>query len=177
MHGQYAGAWQDLADRAGLENAQQFYDHITQTPDQHPKVGTSGMLRGNHNKGKNGWSRRVHYEITGAGRIDYEYHATYKTSADGDEHAVVRILVINLSSHCIHQRTSGGPARRGRVPGPALSLQKSVLMKSNGPRSTLWVRTYSWMSSKNPAVVADPASTMMAWTRPLPAAGASQAAA
>ena len=99
VHRQYAGAWQDLADRAGLENAQQFYDHITQTPDQHPKVGTSGMLRGNHNKGKNGWSRRVHYEITGAGRIDYEYHATYKTSVDGDEHAVVRILVINLSSH------------------------------------------------------------------------------
>ena len=73
--------------------------HIPQTPDQHPKVGTSDMLRGNHNQGKSGWSRRVHYEITGAGRIDYEYHPRYKTSSDGDEHAVVRILVINLSSH------------------------------------------------------------------------------
>lgn len=68
-------------------------------PDQHPKVGTSGLLRGNHNKGKNGWSRRVHYEISGAGRIDYEYHPTYKTSDNGDERPVVRILVINLGSH------------------------------------------------------------------------------
>jgi hypothetical protein len=99
VHRQYANAWENLADRVGVENAQQFYDHITQTPDQHPKVSTSGLLRGNHNKGQNGWSRRVHYEITGAGRIYYEYHATYKTSDDGDEHAVVRILVINLSSY------------------------------------------------------------------------------
>jgi hypothetical protein len=99
VHRQYAEAWESLADRVGLESAQQFYDHITQTPDQHPKVGTTGLLRGNHNKGKDGWSRRVHYEISGAGRIDYEYHPTYKTSGDGDEHAVVRILVVNLSSH------------------------------------------------------------------------------
>lgn len=99
VHRQYADAWESLADRVGLENAQQFYDHITHSPDQHPKVGTSGLLRGNHNKGKDGWSRRVHYEITGAGRIDYEYHGTYKTRADGDEHPVVRILVINFGSH------------------------------------------------------------------------------
>jgi len=99
VHRQYADAWENLADRVGLESAQQFYDHTTESPDQHPKVGTSGLLRGDHNKGKNGWSRRVHYEISGAGRIDYEYHPTYKTGHDGDEHPVVRILVINLSSH------------------------------------------------------------------------------
>lgn len=72
---------------------------MTQTPDRPPKVGTSGMLKGGHNKGKNGWSRRVHYEISGAGRIDYEYHPAYAGGAKGDEHPVVRILRIALGSH------------------------------------------------------------------------------
>jgi len=86
VHRQYASDWERLADRAGLENAQHFYDHVTATPDRHPSVGTSGMLRGKHNKGIDGWSNRIHYEITGAGRIDYE-------------HPVVRILRIDLGSH------------------------------------------------------------------------------
>jgi hypothetical protein len=69
VHRQYAAVWENLADRVGLESAQQFYDHITQSPDQHRKVGSSGLLRGTH-----------------------------QTSPDGDEHRVVRILVINLGS-------------------------------------------------------------------------------
>lgn len=99
VHRQYEDIWRDLADRVGLENVQQFYDHLTQTPGLPPKVGTSGLLKGDHNKGKNGWSRRVHYEITGAGRIDYEYHAEYTGGAQGDKHPVVRILAIKLGSH------------------------------------------------------------------------------
>jgi len=99
VHRQYARDWAGLAGRVGLENAQHFYDHVTSTPDRHPDVGTSGMLRGKHNKGKDGWSNRIHYEITGAGRIDYDYHPTYRGGADNDEHPVVRILRIDLSSH------------------------------------------------------------------------------
>lgn len=99
VHRQYADTWAGIADRVGLENVQQFYDHVTSAPDRHPDVGTSGMLRGKHNRGKDGWSNRIHYEITGAGRINYEYHPAYRVGADEDEHPVVRILSIDLGSH------------------------------------------------------------------------------
>lgn len=91
--------WLTLAETVGLENAQQFYDHVTLTPDRPPKIGTSGMLKGRHNRGQHGWSTRIHYEISGAGRIDYEYNPAYSGGAQGDAHAVVRILNIALGSH------------------------------------------------------------------------------
>lgn len=99
VHRQYEDVWRSLPDRVGLESVQRFYDHMTHTPDQPPKVGTSGFLKGRHNKGKDGWSRPVHYEISGAGRIDYQYNATFAGGAEGDTHKVVRILAINLGSH------------------------------------------------------------------------------
>ncbi len=45
-----------------------------------------------------GFSRTVHYEISGAGRIDYQYNAAY-LGARGDPHPVVCIRAISLSSH------------------------------------------------------------------------------
>lgn len=99
VHRQYADVWESLEDTVGLRSAQQFYDHVAQTPDRPPRVGSSGMLKGEHNRGRNGWSRRIHYEITGAGRIDYEYHPRYEGGAEGDQHPVVRILRIDLGSH------------------------------------------------------------------------------
>lgn len=56
-------------------------------------------MKGKYGRAHDGWSRRIHYEITGAGRIDYEYHPTYRASPDGDAHRVVRILSIDLGSH------------------------------------------------------------------------------
>jgi hypothetical protein len=45
-----------------------------------------------------GFSRTVHYEVSGAGRIDYQYHDAY-VGARGDPHPVVFILRIALGSH------------------------------------------------------------------------------
>jgi hypothetical protein len=41
VHRQFLGIWNDLPSRVGLENAQQFWDHVAMTPGQPPKVGTS----------------------------------------------------------------------------------------------------------------------------------------
>ncbi|MGH9379809.1 MAG: hypothetical protein ACRD2Z_04250 [Thermoanaerobaculia bacterium] len=46
-----------------------------------------------------GFSRAIHYEISGAGRLDYQYHDAYTGGGQGDPHRVVFIRAINLSSH------------------------------------------------------------------------------
>lgn len=100
VHRQYLDVWTDLADRVGVENAQQFWDHVSTNPGQPPKVGTSTVLRGKHHGPKwPGYSRTIHYEITGAGRIDYQYATSTREGDLGDEHSVVKILTINLGSH------------------------------------------------------------------------------
>lgn len=100
VHRQYLPMWNELVARVGLQSAQQFWDHIAQTPGGHPAVGTSCMMRGKHNKRKwPGYSQTIHYEISGAGRIDYQYNSASTEGADGDPHGVVKILTIDLSSH------------------------------------------------------------------------------
>jgi hypothetical protein len=100
VHRQYLDVWASLAERAGKENAQQFWDHVANNPGQPPPVGRSTVLRGKHHGPKwPGYSRTVHYEITGAGRIDYQYASVTAEGTAGDEHAVVKILTIDLGSH------------------------------------------------------------------------------
>lgn len=100
VHQRRRQRWEDLPRRTGLENAQQFWDHVAQTPAQPPAVGRSSFLRGKAGKPrKPGFSRTVHYEITGAGRIDYQHVEDYVTGPGGDPHGVVFILDIDLSSH------------------------------------------------------------------------------
>jgi len=69
VHRQFLGTWNDLPSRVGLENAQQFWDHVATTPGQPPKVGTSSVMKGKHALPKwPGYSKTIHYEITGPGR-------------------------------------------------------------------------------------------------------------
>jgi hypothetical protein len=75
VHHKYLAVWSELADRVGLANAQQFWDHVATTPGQPPKVGASSVMKGKHNAPKwPGYSKTIHYEITGAGRIDYQFN-------------------------------------------------------------------------------------------------------
>lgn len=70
------------------------------TPGQPPKVGTSSVMKGKYAAPKwPGYSKTIHYEITGAGRIDYQWNANATGGAQGDAHGVVRILTIELGSH------------------------------------------------------------------------------
>jgi hypothetical protein len=52
-------------------------------------------MKGKHERG----SPVIHYEISGAGRIDYQYNPAYQASKTADPRAVVRMLVIDLGSH------------------------------------------------------------------------------
>jgi hypothetical protein len=100
VHRRRIDRWKSLPERVGLESAQQFWDHVAMTPGTAPRVNKASYLRGR--KGKpitDGFSRTIHYEISGPGRIDYQYHDTWKTRPDGDPHRIVVILEIDLSSH------------------------------------------------------------------------------
>jgi hypothetical protein len=74
-----------LPERVGLTAARQFYDHVAQTPGQPAPVNRTGVLRGRAGEPMApGFSRTIHYEISGAGRIDYQYHDAYDDGARGD---------------------------------------------------------------------------------------------
>jgi hypothetical protein len=99
VHRHFVDLWSQLPDRVGLDAAQQFYDHVANTPGQIPSVGTATILKGSLGRHiAEGFSRTVHYEISGAGRIDFQYHDAY-VGVKGDPHPVVWILRIALSSH------------------------------------------------------------------------------
>ncbi len=100
VHKRFLDRWIELPTRVGMESAQQFFDHVADTPGVPPRVNSTTYLRGKAGRPREpGFSRTIHYEISGAGRIDYQFSDAYRTTPDGDEHAVVFILTIDLSSH------------------------------------------------------------------------------
>lgn len=100
IHRQYRDLWDQLPERVGLENAQQFYDHVANSPGFPPSVGRTTVLAGKAGRPKGeGFSRTIHYEISGAGRIDFQYNNAFEGGAHSDPHPVVCILTIDLSSH------------------------------------------------------------------------------
>jgi hypothetical protein len=55
-------------------------------------------MKGKHNGPKwPGYSKTIHYEISGAGRIDYQYNPASTEGAERDVH--VKILTMDLGSH------------------------------------------------------------------------------
>jgi hypothetical protein len=100
VHRQYLELWNQLVERVGLTNARQFYDYAANNPGQPPAVGTTSVLTGKAGRPKiEGNSRTIHYEISGAGRIDFQYNDAYRGGTQGDPHPVVFVLTIDLGSH------------------------------------------------------------------------------
>jgi hypothetical protein len=100
VHRQFKHLWDALPDRVGLQSAQQFYDHVAHAPGSPAAINRTGVLRGKAGRPiAEGFSRTIHYEISGAGRIDYQFNDAYTGGTGGDPHPVVFILSINLSSH------------------------------------------------------------------------------
>lgn len=86
--------------RVGLASAQQFWDHVALDPGRPPPINSTTMLRGKRGRPlQDGFSRTIHYEISGAGRIDYQFDPRWRSGAVVDEHAIVVILRIDLGSH------------------------------------------------------------------------------
>ena len=92
-------AWEKANGQAGDQNVQQLWNHLAYRPDKPPLLGSVTRLKGGQARGKGGWSDVHHYEITGAGRIDYQFHPEYSGGAKGDPHPVVKIIRIDMSSH------------------------------------------------------------------------------
>lgn len=100
VHKRYRRHYEQLVSRVGLQQAQQFWDHLAVTPGEPSPVASITILRGKAGRPPGeGWSRTHHYEITSMARADYRYHDNYRTSEDGDRHRIVVILTINFSSH------------------------------------------------------------------------------
>ncbi|SRR5579883_33703 len=100
VHRRYAHLWAELPQRIGLESAQQFYDHVAFSPGTVSPINRTTLLAGKAGRPwADGFSRTVHYEISGAGRINYQYNDAYTYGATGDAHRVVVILTIELASH------------------------------------------------------------------------------
>lgn len=100
MHRTFAKDWTALPARVGVRSAQEFYDHVSVTPGRPPDINRTTVLRGRAGRPVfPGCSRTIHYEISGAGRIDYQYADDFRGGRIGDAHDVVLILTIHLGSH------------------------------------------------------------------------------
>ncbi len=100
VHKRFEQHYRELGDRVGLQQAQQFWDHVAGSPGGPAPVASTCILRGRAGRPLGpGWSRTVHYEVSGAARLDYQFHDSYETALGGDAHRVVAILTINFGSH------------------------------------------------------------------------------
>ena len=100
VHQKHNERWLELAERVGVESAQQFWDHVAFTPDRPPSVNSASVLRGKAGQPEEeGFSNTIHFEISSMARIDYQYCRSYRPAAGGDPHAVVRIRAIQYGSH------------------------------------------------------------------------------
>lgn len=92
--------WQKLIDEAGLENAQQLWDHMAHRADLPPQLGKCLKMRGGHvGPTADKWSAVHHYSVTGPGRVNYRFHTTFKGGSARQQHKVVKIVSIELGSH------------------------------------------------------------------------------
>jgi hypothetical protein len=100
VHRKYANHWEQAVERVGLQQVQQFWDHVAQTPGATSPVASITILKGKAGRPQGaGWSRTYHYELSGAARINYQFHNEFDDGAKGDKHRVVAILTIDFSSH------------------------------------------------------------------------------
>lgn len=91
--------WTDMLDQVGMQSGQRLWDHLAFRADRPPEVGKVTRLKGRHMKGQDGWSGVHHYEVSGAGRVDFQFHPAFTEGKAGDPHPVVRIIRISMSSH------------------------------------------------------------------------------
>ena len=100
VHRKYASRWSEIADRVGLQQAQQFWDHVSHSPGEMSAIASTCILRGKAGLPKQlGFSRTYHYELSSKARINYQFCDNYQTQDKADAHPVVFIWTIDYSSH------------------------------------------------------------------------------
>lgn len=100
VHRQYIDEYNELVTRCGLESAQQFWDHVANTPGAISVINGTTVLKGKAGRPDvDGFSRTIHYEISGAARINFQFCDAYRTGPDDEPHSIVRIKTITFTSH------------------------------------------------------------------------------
>lgn len=100
LHKKFRNHYAQLAERVGIQQARQMWDHLATTPGATSGIASTTILRGRAGRPRGpGWSRTVHYEVSGDARVDYQYHDAYRSNPSGDAHPVVAILTISFGSH------------------------------------------------------------------------------
>jgi hypothetical protein len=100
VHRRYGQQYSELSHRVGVQQAQQFWDHVASTPGSPSPIASTTVLKGEAGRPKGpGWSRTIHYEVSSSARIDYQYCDEYRRTPTGDPHKVVAILTISFGSH------------------------------------------------------------------------------
>ena len=100
VHRQFLREYSELVSRCGLACAQQFWDHVANTPGAHSPINRTTVLKGNAGAPDGqGFSRTIHYEISGAARINFQFCDSFQTGTDDEPHPIVRIKTISFTSH------------------------------------------------------------------------------
>lgn len=100
VHRKFKRHWDELVDRIGLQQAQEFWDHLALDPGSPPPTASTCVLKGKAgNPQGSGWSRTIHYELSSKARGNYQFHDEFQTSPAGDKHRVVAVLTLDFSSH------------------------------------------------------------------------------
>ena len=99
VHRKHEDRWLSITEHVPLEQAQRFYDHVSQTPGSPAKGIQLIQMRGSAGAAKEGWSRVFHWRVPGSvARLDYVYRDDY-VGERGDAHAIVRVKAISVFSH------------------------------------------------------------------------------
>ncbi|MEV6343066.1 hypothetical protein [Actinoplanes sp. NPDC051851] len=100
VHKKFKRHYDQLVDKVGIQQAQQFWDHLANNPGEPSAVASITILRGKAGKPwAENWSRVHHYELTSKARADYAYCDVFTTGPGDEPHRVVSILTINYGSH------------------------------------------------------------------------------
>lgn len=95
VHRQLLQKWDELASRVGKANAEQLWDFLSRQPDRPSPYGCVSPMRGAPKGAKKTW----HYEVSGAGRVDYQYEPAHIATPGKDPHPTVFIVGIDYGSH------------------------------------------------------------------------------
>lgn len=95
VHHKFLPQWNELVSRTGEANARELWNHLTRSPDRPPQLGCVTKMKGRPKGSRPVW----HYELTGAGRIDYYVVPDHRTPGGGDPHPCVFIIGIDYGSH------------------------------------------------------------------------------
>lgn len=95
VHHKFLKRWEELVGRVGLTGAQQLWDYLTTQPGEPGPYRCVSKMRGTGKGKPTVW----HYEVSGAGRVDFRVELHHEAKSGMGAHPTVFIIGINFGSH------------------------------------------------------------------------------